>query len=167
MVVVDRFKCLVIEVARKLTLPLVVALITLISADGFAASSLGRANVTLIESINFEERRFVDYGTLVNENGTCSIDASGQLQGSNGSNCNGDGQVGEFLIQGTPNQSVSISVSSGESLSGITFTPELLSLSSTVLVEGQTVALVGGKLDLENATHGSHALTYTISVNYD
>jgi hypothetical protein len=58
-------------------------------------------------------------------------------------------------------------VKSGESLSGITFTPQLLSLSSAVLVDGQTTALVGGTLDLENAAQGSHSLSYTISVNYD
>ena len=132
-----------------------------------AESTTGHANVTLLDTINFEELKAVDYGTLVNENGRCSLISSGELVGSNGSNCNGQGQVGEFVISGAESQSVTISVAAGESLSGITYTPQLLSHSSAVLVDGQTTALVGGSLDLSNANHGSHALSYTISVNYD
>lgn len=141
--------------------------ISFFSSHSFAYSAVGTASVNLLESVNFEEKKTVDYGSIINQNGNCSIAAGGELVGSNGSNCSGNGQLGEFVISGTSDQTVSIDVTAGESVSGVTFTPELHTQSSAVLIGGSTVAKVGGTLNLNNASQGFHALTYTISVNYN
>lgn len=137
------------------------------ATDALAVSATGHVNVHILETLSLAEVKEVDYGSLVNEDGICTINASGSLEGSGGSSCSGQGQLGEFVISGTENQAIDIEVSSGESISGVTFTPELHSSSTAILVGGTTTALIGGVLNLDNATEGSHALSYVISINYN
>jgi hypothetical protein len=146
-----------------------VTFLFLISFSGLtnAASFTGNAKVSLLDSIEFIEQKVVDFGAITLANGTCSMGATGTLEGSNGSSCSGEGQVGELLIHGTADQTISIYVEAGDSAPGIDFTPQLHSDASTVLVGGQTVAKIGGSLAINSASAGDFNLTYVVVVNYN
>lgn len=132
-----------------------------------SASFSGSASVSILESFEFVEQKIVDFGTLTLGDGSCSMGATGALEASGGGTCTGEGQVGEILISGTADQTISISVEAGDSAPGLTFTPQLHSDASTVLVGGQTTAKIGGLLTLSGATAGSHNLTYVVVVNHN
>ncbi len=132
-----------------------------------ATSFSGTASVSILDSFEFIEQKIVNFGTLTLGNGTCNMGPTGALEASGGGTCTGEGQLGEILISGTDGQTISVSVEQGDSAAGLTFTPQLYSDASTVLVGGQTTAKIGGLLNLNGATAGSYNLTYIIIVNYN
>lgn len=133
----------------------------------FGVSQIGNARVTILETVQLAEKKVVDFGEIMADNGSCTLTAAGNVEAGNGANCGGNGQVGEFQISGKANQSISISVEAGEASKGVNFLPELHSEAQTVLKDGVAVAKIGGQLDLNNAEAGDHNLTYVLVVNYD
>lgn len=138
-----------------------------LSGLSHSASFSGNATVSILTSLEFVEQKVVNFGALTLGDGACSMGPTGALEASGGGTCTGEGQVGEILISGTEDQTVSVSVEAGDSSPGLTFTPQLHSDPSTVLVGGQTTAKIGGLLDLNGVTAGSYNLTYIIVVNYN
>lgn len=143
------------------------ALLILSSTFAFAESATGNVMVTILDQIDLTETKSVDYGSLTNETGDCTINATAQKIGTDGSSCSGDAQLGEFSIAGTEDQMVSISVSPSTASNGVTFSPTLHTPSTAVLSGGQATVTIGGTLSMENASSGMHNLSYTISVNYN
>ncbi len=145
---------------------LAAVLATLCSANALAESATGNATVVIQETITFNEDTAIDFGAISNADGTCTMDAAGVLSGQ----CLGqpDGTPGQFTVSGTAGQAVSISVGSGSTVDGVTFTPALnSSASATLNGSGETVVSVSGSLGLASATGGLKALTYSVTVNYN
>lgn len=138
-----------------------------LSSLSHGASFSGNASVSVLDSFEFVEQKVVDFGALTSGDGACSMGPTGTLEASGGGTCTGEGQVGEILISGTDGQTISVSVEPGDSAPGLTFTPQLHSDASTVLVGGQATAKVGGLLNLTGVSAGSYNLTYIVVVNYN
>ena len=108
----------------------------------------------------------LDFGTISDDDGACTMDSSGLLSGTGSIICFGSGITGSFNITGQKNRYVTVSLIPGSPVDGITFTPQLVE-SSTQRIKGSgnTVTIVG-TLTLSNAIKGQKSLYYTISVNY-
>ena len=132
-----------------------------------AESITGYASVMVLETLEISESNQVDFGAIPGDNGTCEMSNLGELNGLNGSNCGGNGQVGSFVINGTVGQSINISVTTGDGPAGLSFQPQLLSGSTATLAGGSATALIGGQLALNDAPRGNQSLTYFITVNYN
>lgn len=137
------------------------------AGSSHGASFSGNATVSILDSFEFVEQKVVNFGAITRGDGACTMGPTGALEASSGGTCTGEGQVGEILISGTEDQTVSVSVEAGDSAPGLTFTPQLHSNPSTVLVGGQTTAKIGGSLNLNGATAGTYNLTYIVVVNYN
>ena len=148
--------------------------IALIAGIGFAGqaaaeSTTGNAVATLLTTITFVEDQIVDFKTIPNGTGTCTMAASGVL----GGHCAGspNGTPGQFTISGTAGQAVDITVGSGSTDNGVTYNPllasnDLTADSTTLDGSGNATINVIGSLDLVSAAGGARALTYTLTVNY-
>ena len=142
-----------------------IAASALVGVNANAESTVGNANVVILETISFAENFAVDFGYITNADGTCTMDAVGALSGQ----CLGRpaGTVGDFTVAGTANQAVSVSVGSGSTSGGVTFNPVLSSSATPTLSAGGTTTVnVIGNLVLLSATAGAKALTYTLTVDY-
>ena len=135
-----------------------------------AESTTGTAQVTVLETITFTEVQPVDFGTIPGTDGTCSMAASGVLSGQ----CAGqpNGTPGEFTVNGSAGQAVSIAVSAGTTVDGVTYSPLLASngtTSDTGALDGTGAATVNviGDLILASATSGAKTMNYTLTVNYN
>ena len=147
----------------------VVIIVLMLSAvmTATAASTIGHVGVTILEPIALSESTTMDFGAIPANDGTCSLNETGSLVGTDGSECDGTGQLGEFAIIGSEDQQVSIAVTSGSSVEGITFEPVLHSASTPTLEGGSATVKIGGDLLLSSAPVGQQLLTYFITVNYN
>ena len=150
---------------KRLTTIIALAASMLIGGQVVAESSTGNASVMILDTLTFNEVSIVDFGVIPTANGTCTMASNGSLSGQ----CAGrpNGTLGDFLVAGTPNQSISVSVRKGKKVGGVTFLPALDTPATTTLDNsGNATVNVRGELDLNNATLGSKALTYTLTVNF-
>jgi hypothetical protein len=150
------------------------AAVALIAGFGFhafasAESTTGNAQAILLTTITFVEDQVVDFKTIPNGTGTCSMNLAGVLSG----HCAGspDGTPGQFTVTGTSGQLVNIAVSNGSTDAGVTFNPKLNNVGATASTatldgSGNAVIPVIGDLVLASAAGGARALTYTLSVSY-
>lgn len=135
------------------------------AGNAAAESTTGNASVNILETITFSEIAIVDFGSITNADGTCTMDGAGALSGQ----CAGrpDGTIGDFTVTGSASQAVNVSVGSGSTSGGVTFNPVLAtSATPTLSAGGTTTVNVIGNLVLSSATAGSKALTYTLTVDY-
>lgn len=135
-------------------------------ADSFS----GNLNVMIVETITIVEDQQVNFGTLLNEAGTCNMTATGFTSGDIFS-CAGNEDVGIFTVTGSTGASIDLSVSSGTA-NDITFNPTLpngnaltltgagTSSSAQVIVAGSIIVGVG-------ATNGVTQIPYTLTANYN
>lgn len=143
------------------------AIASLCTAAAVAESYTGNATVTILAMLQANEDKTVQFGAIQAVNGSCTLDAGGNLSGSGGNDCAGTGQLGEFTIAGTQDQGVAISVSPDSGPSGLSFAPVLYSASTASLTGGETTAQVGGALLLSDPSPGQYNLTYTLNINYN
>jgi hypothetical protein len=132
-----------------------------------ADSTLGSAFVTLVEPLSLAETQSVNFGIVANNNGRCSLTIDADLVGSQGHNCQGQGQLGEFQIVGTEDQLVSVAVAPGSAVQGLQFFPALATPTTASLTAGNATVLVYGDLDIQDANTGNHELNYVLTVNYN
>ncbi len=151
---------------KKQLLATILAIATpvLFSGVANAESTTGNADVIILETISFNEVSPVDFGSITNADGTCTMASNGALSGQ----CAGrpNGTIGDFTVSGTAGQAVNVSVGSGSSSGGVTYNPVLSSSATPTLVGGNTTVNVIGNLVLLSATTGAKALTYTLTVDY-
>lgn len=153
-------------VLKKVT-HIALSLIALSCAGHVAAeSTTGNASVTIQETLTFTENQAIAFGSISDADGTCSMNSTGVLSGQ----CLGqpNGTPGQLTVSGTAGQAVNISVGSGSVVDGVTLTPVLNSNATATLDgSGEAVIDVSADLTLVNATGGTKALTYVVTVNYN
>jgi len=150
---------------KKLTL--ILAASALIAAQTVDADDLSStANVNLLSALSLAETTQVDFGTLVINDGTCTMATGGALSGAGGQTCSGTQQPGLFTITGTDGQTLDISASAGAAVDGVTFNPVIDGPATVTLSGGSATVDMIGNLVLSGATEGAKAISYTFTANY-
>ncbi|MFK8020784.1 MAG: hypothetical protein AB8B86_13510 [Pseudomonadales bacterium] len=137
-----------------------------VSSQAFAADQAGNANVDIVSAITIAETREVDFGTIVNVNGTCTMGSGGGLSGTAGMACSGTETDGLFTITGTTGSVVDISLSGGNSDATLVFNPVLDGAVSRTLTGGTTTANIIGNIVLTDTSDGDKDIAYTFTANY-
>ena len=132
---------------------------------GLAASEVANARVEILPALGINQSTQVDFGQLHNANGSCSMDASGELSGPTEMACTGTRTPGVFTISGASGATIIVSTTQG-SADGVTFEPIVAGGPSHLLDNGQATVTVAGSLVLESASEGIKNITYTFTANY-
>lgn len=136
------------------------------SSAANAADQSGNANVEIVSAITITEVAQIDFGQIINFDGTCTMASGGSLNGSVGMGCTGTETPGTFDITGTSGAVVDVSVTAGATIDGVTYSPNIDGSSSRTLSGGTATVNVIGNIQLINATDGVKDIAYTFTTNY-
>lgn len=144
--------------------------ICLHQTHAYAQTFTGNVNVHVVDTISIVENQQVNFGVLLNETGTCVMDATGNTTGDIFS-CIGTETTGLFTVTGSSNTSVLLSVTPGTA-NNITFTPTLPNGTSLALTGAGATStasvLVAGALTVgPGAPNGVTQVPYTLTANYN
>ena len=135
-------------------------------ADSFS----GNVNVQIVETISIVEDQQINFGTLLNESGTCTMTATGFTFGDIFS-CAGTEDVGIFTVTGSSGTTISLSTSSGTA-NDITFNPTLPN-GNTIALTGagpssSEQVIVAGTINVgTGASNGVTQIPYTLTADYN
>lgn len=138
----------------------------LLSPLMFAADQTGNANVEIVSAITVSEDTQIDFGQIINQDGTCNMSTGGSLSGTVGMGCTGTETPATFTINGTTGSVIDISVSTGASVDGVTYSPVIDGILTRTLVGGSATVDVIGSIVLSGATDGIKDIAYTFTANY-
>ena len=147
----------------RLTLPLIALAI---SPSVIAADQSGNANVEIVSAITISEDTQIDFGQIINLDGTCTMSTGGALSGTAGMGCTGSETPATFTVSGTSGSVVDISVTAGASVDGVSYAPVIDGLNTRTLVGGDATVDVVGSITLNSATDGIKDIAYTFTANY-
>lgn len=150
---------------KKILLVASMTALTLSSA-AFAANQAGTSNVEIVSAILITEATQIDFGQIINLDGTCTMSAGGALSGTAGMGCTGTETAGNFSIAGTSGAVVDISVTAGAAVGGVTYSPVIDGAPSRTLTGGVASVDVIGNIVLATATDGIKNIAYTFTANY-
>lgn len=147
---------------------LLVAAMAALSVSGavMAADQAGNANVEIVSAILISEDTQIDFGQIINIDGTCSMAAGGALSGTTGMGCTGAETSGIFSIAGTSGAVVDVSVAAGPSVDGVTYNPVVDGVLTRTLTGGAASVNVIGNIVLSSASDGVKDIAYTFTANY-
>ena len=151
---------------KKIILPLASISVFAMSSAVFAADEASNANVNIVTAISISEDTEIDFGTLTNEDGTCTMASGGALTGSAGQTCTGTETPAAFTVNGTDGAVVDVSVTAGAAVDGVTYNPVIDGASTATLTGGNATVAVIGNLVLSSATDGDKNIAYTFTANY-
>jgi len=148
--------------------PLIAAVLAaaLGSIPAFSAEQSGTANVEIVSAVSITEETEVDFGTVVNVNGRCTMASGGALSGTTGMACTGNETPGVFRVDGTVNAYVQASVSPGPSVDGVSFIPKIDGQTIRILSKGDAHFPVIGEIVLDDATDGDKDIPYVFTAHY-
>ncbi len=149
----------------KSTYPLLLVLL-LSAPTSWALELAANARVSIVKAIDIGVVNELDFGSISQLNGTCSMGSSGILSGSDGQDCSGSSTPGVFQIAGANGQSIIMNVTSGAAVDGINFTPRIDGSDNRTLVDGTANVEIIGDLTLSDATLGDKNISYTVTANY-
>ncbi len=138
----------------------------LFSGGVYAAAVTGHARVNIVTAVNISEVSVIDFGVVENADGTCTMDASGALSGSDGQTCDGSATPGEFLISGEIGQNIVVSTTSTITVDGVSFAPTIEGSNVRTLDDGTTTVKIIGEITLGGASEGNKNIDYIITANY-
>lgn len=148
-------------------------IIALAGVSALAASSLimaadqaGNANVEIVSAITISEDTQIDFGQVINTDGTCNMASGGSLSGTAGMGCTGVETPAAFTINGTTGAVVDISVTAGAAVDGVTYNPVVDGILTRTLSGGTTSVNVIGNIVLSGASDGVKDIAYTFTANY-
>ena len=141
-------------------------LLTLLPSPLWAAELTANARVNIVEAVDMSTVSELNFGNISQLDGTCSMASSGVLTASDGQDCAGSSSPGIFEVAGTTGQSITLNVSAGGSVDGVSFTPKIDGALTRTLSGGKVSIEVIGDLTLSNATLGDKAIAYTVTANY-
>lgn len=153
---------------NKILLSTLVASSLLLSTSAVAADATGTANFNLVYPLTVTETTAMEFGDVsIAADANCAVDFAGATTGSACVAGGATSAAGAFTVSGA-NGPINVSVSGTDnSVGGVAFTPSVANASETIA--GNTVSInVAGNLAITaaNATAGTHALSYTLSVTY-
>ena len=151
---------------RVLTVAITFSIFSFQSPATFAAEQTGTANVEIVSALSITEETEVDFGQVVNVDGTCTMGSGGILSGSAGMGCTGRETRGIIRVDGTVNAYVDASVSAGPSVDGVSFTPRIDGKKTRILSKGDAHFPVIGDIILNGATDGEKDIPYIFTANY-
>ena len=137
---------------KKLLLPLLTVSLTW-SATSQAADQTGNANVEIVSAIAITENTQIDFGQIINIDGTCTMSAGGALNGTSGMGCTGSETPAVFTINGTTGAVVDINLTAGAAVDGVTYNPIIDGSASRTLVGGTAIVNVIGNIVLSSIPH--------------
>lgn len=144
----------------------ILALMFLAYSNTWAASVVGSAQVNLLSPLEIGESSSLDFGNIINVNGSCEMQDNGALVSSGTQTCDGTQIPAEFIITGDAGNTVDIVVQATQVESGLTFIPKLVGESNRVLTSGSVSFNVVGTLNINNANQGVYVIPYVVTVNY-
>ena len=110
----------------------------------------------------------LDFGIIANENGICRMNDRGSLLGLAGQSCLGSGTRAVFSITGEPGRVIYIEVSGSGDGRGVHFTPAISGSPTKVISPaGNTLLVLSGDLQIDNAESGQHSLDFLVCVHYE
>lgn len=136
------------------------------SSLALAADQAGNANVEIVSAITISEDTQIDFGQVINTDGTCNMASGGSLSGTAGMGCTGTETPAAFTITGTTGSVVDISVTAGAAIDGVTYNPVVDGILTRTLTGGSTSVNVIGNIVLSSATDGVKDIAYTFTANY-
>ena len=142
------------------------ALLTFASQLAITAEQAGNANVEIVSAITISEDTQIDFGQIINLDGTCNMATGGTLSGTAGMGCTGTETPATFTISGTTGAVVDINVTAGASVDGVTYNPVVDGVLTRTLTGGQASVDVIGNIVLASATDGIKDIAYTFTANY-
>jgi hypothetical protein len=147
---------------------LLVAAMAALSVSGavMAADQAGNANVEIVSAILISEDTQIDFGQIINIDGTCSMASGGLLSGTTGMGCTGTETSGVFSIAGTSGAVVDVSVTPGPAVDGVTYNPVVDGVFTRTLTGGAATVDVIGNIVLSSASDGVKDIAYTFTANY-
>lgn len=147
---------------------LIAASVAALSFSGLvnAADQAGNANVEIVSAILISEDTQIDFGQIINLDGTCNMASGGALSGTTGMGCTGTETAGSFTISGTSGAVVDVSVSPGVVVDGVAYNPAIDGILTRTLTGGQATVEVIGNIVLSSATDGVKDIAYTFTANY-
>ncbi|WP_028768801.1 hypothetical protein [Shewanella fidelis] len=153
---------------NKILLSTLVASSLLLSTSAIAEDATGTANFNLVYPLTVTETTAMEFGDVsIAADANCAVDFAGATTGSACVAGGATSAAGAFTVSGA-NGLVNVSVSGADtSIPGVEFTPSVANASETIA--GNTASInVAGNLAITaaNATAGTHALSYTLSVTY-
>ena len=101
-----------------------------------AADQTGNANVEIVSAITITEDTQIDFGQIINLDGTCTMSSGGSLSGTAGMGCTGTETPATFTITGTSGAVVDIAVAGGATVDGVTYTPVIDGITARTLSGG-------------------------------
>ncbi len=145
------------------------------AGHAMAVDATGNASASIQQAISLSEDTAMDFATIVADvaGDTVTLAADGTVTSTGTSTFSGTAAAGEFSASGTPSAAVTISFSTGDTLSG---PGAAMGLGTFTTNAGGTPAFdVGGALSFDvgadlavNAgqTGGAYTGTYTLTVDY-
>ena len=142
-----------------------------------AADSFGSATATISRILTVAETSSLDFGTIAISplSGVVTLSAAGTASTTiPAAQVTGSIAAAQFLVSGDPNAIVSISFSSGDTLTGPGSAMSLQDFSHdagstpTIGPDGNLVFRVGASLAVNaNQSTGAYAGQYTVTINYN
>lgn len=142
------------------------SLLSTISNIALAADQAGNANVEIVSAITISEDTQIDFGQIINTDGTCTMATGGALSGTAGMGCTGSETPAAFTINGTTGAVVDIAVSAGAAVDGVTYNPVVDGILTRTLSGGSVTVNVIGNIVLSGASDGVKDIAYTFTANY-
>jgi len=122
--------------------------------------------VEIVSAITITEVEQIDFGQIINLDGTCTMSSGGSLSGTVGMGCTGSETPGSFDITGTSGAVVDVSVTAGATIDGVTYNPNIDGALSRTLTGGSATINVIGNIQLNSASDGVKDIAYTFTANY-
>ncbi len=131
-----------------------------------AADQTGNANVEIVSAITITEDTQIDFGQIINLDGTCTMSSGGSLSGTAGMGCTGTETPATFTITGTSGAVVNLAVANGATVDGVSYFPVIDGPTSRTLSGGSVSVDVVGNISLSGASDGVKDIAYTFTANY-
>lgn len=136
------------------------------SATTVAEPTIATAKVEILPALDVRQETAIDFGQIRNASGTCTMSASGTLSGTDGLECTGTETPGSFVVTGSANSVIDVSVTGG-SEDGISFVPRIEGSNQRALTNGVAKIVILGSLELEQTSPGTKQISYTFTANYN
>ncbi|MEM8499195.1 MAG: hypothetical protein AAF542_14315 [Pseudomonadota bacterium] len=136
------------------------------STTSIAEPTVATAKVEILPALDVRQETAIDFGQIRNAPGTCTMSSNGALSGTDGLECAGTETPGSFVVTGSANSVIDVSVTGG-SEDGVYFAPRIEGANQRALSNGVARIVVLGSLELEKTSPGTKQISYTFTANYN